>query len=337
MKKIIVHLGLPKTATTTLQHHLFQNLHEQGKINYLGKIIDFDPNTGQPTFRNNKGGVIRAACEGKLAGDSSDELDHLLDEQLVNVYSDEGIMVCYPFEENISLSEKILNLKEFLKDYDVTILVSLRNQVDYFYSLYIQFFSQYFKFNKDYNSFEKYSELYLKNKKDMLFESFDYSNVLVNLFENFNTKVIIFEDLKHDSAQYYDDLSKLFSVELTEIKDLMEDKHENSKNNSKTGTYTSFSLASFLPRIKEICSKNQKLYDLSKRIFNAEILNLKFLFNRKINAFDKHHKKPSANELARLEKHLLFPESFTASRYNLCKDKLVKYGYMQKNITEPEE
>ena len=46
MKKVILHIGYPKTGTTTLQESVFKNLHQAKLINYLGrsrnKINRFD-------------------------------------------------------------------------------------------------------------------------------------------------------------------------------------------------------------------------------------------------------------------------------------------------------
>ena len=41
--KLIVHIGLPKTATTTLQECLFVGLHDMKYINYLGGVTDREP------------------------------------------------------------------------------------------------------------------------------------------------------------------------------------------------------------------------------------------------------------------------------------------------------
>ena len=38
MAKIVLHIGVPKTATTTLQNWFFYALHQKGMINYLGRL-----------------------------------------------------------------------------------------------------------------------------------------------------------------------------------------------------------------------------------------------------------------------------------------------------------
>lgn len=52
MKKILLHLGLPKTATTSLQHNVLRKLHEEGTINFLGKDLDYCDKTGRVTVHN---------------------------------------------------------------------------------------------------------------------------------------------------------------------------------------------------------------------------------------------------------------------------------------------
>ena len=39
MKKLLLHIGYPKTATTTLQESVFKKLFKLEKINYLNKSL----------------------------------------------------------------------------------------------------------------------------------------------------------------------------------------------------------------------------------------------------------------------------------------------------------
>ena len=43
MSDLLIHVGYPKTATTTLQEALFSYLNSQGHINYLGITVKADP------------------------------------------------------------------------------------------------------------------------------------------------------------------------------------------------------------------------------------------------------------------------------------------------------
>jgi len=37
--QLLLHIGLPKTATTSLQHNVLYPLHKEGKINFLGAVL----------------------------------------------------------------------------------------------------------------------------------------------------------------------------------------------------------------------------------------------------------------------------------------------------------
>lgn len=54
-KNLIIHIGYPKTATTTLQFSLFTDLHKAKEINFLGKVPKI--------YRNKK--IILLIIKGK--------------------------------------------------------------------------------------------------------------------------------------------------------------------------------------------------------------------------------------------------------------------------------
>ena len=159
MTKILIHLGLPKTATTSLQHNVLQKLHDQGKINFLGKNLDYCDATGKVTIYNYTGKFIRDAAEEKITlAEARELLSQHFDKDKLNVFSDEGLMIAYPGQKNLPLKQKIENLKKLLEGYDVNIALTLRNPVDYFYSLYVQLYPDFYSQIKALNTFEKYTQ-----------------------------------------------------------------------------------------------------------------------------------------------------------------------------------
>ncbi|MBL4759587.1 MAG: hypothetical protein JKY80_01870 [Mariprofundaceae bacterium] len=44
MSKLVIHVGYPKTATSTIQNKFFYPLHQKGEINFLGKACLGDVN-----------------------------------------------------------------------------------------------------------------------------------------------------------------------------------------------------------------------------------------------------------------------------------------------------
>ena len=82
---LVFHLGLPKTASTSLQVNLFGKLGQKGDINYLGKEVGYSRTrtTKKSGFSGQK---IRDAVEGKLpVGEVKVELEKVLDPQKTNV------------------------------------------------------------------------------------------------------------------------------------------------------------------------------------------------------------------------------------------------------------
>ena len=89
----MIHMGLPKTATTSLQNNFFLKLHEKEKINFLGRAFT---STNREYF--NPFGMIMAELRNELL-DSEKEIElrnslyALLDNDKVNVISEESLTV----------------------------------------------------------------------------------------------------------------------------------------------------------------------------------------------------------------------------------------------------
>lgn len=124
MKRILLHIGYPKTGTTTIQNTLFYNLHNSGSINFLGKARYVDD-----ISINKQHNLINSFINDRISIDDL-KIDLLPDK--LNVYSNEG-------------SAKVSELdraKKFFKIFqpdinDVRLLVTLRNQPDLIYSLFV--------------------------------------------------------------------------------------------------------------------------------------------------------------------------------------------------------
>ncbi|WP_415227327.1 hypothetical protein [Psychromonas sp.] len=329
MKKIVIHLGLPKTASTTLQHHLFQKLYEQGKINFLGKVLSVDDKTGQIHTTNNSGKVIRDICEGKLERSAINTLDKILSDTLLNVYSDEGLMACYPGLDNRSLEEKLTTLKSILAPYEVKILISLRNPVDYFYSLYVQFYGQYYLGNKDYDTFDSYIRTYEKDRHNKLYESFHYADLLSKLGLLFETQVILFEDLKHDKNHYYETVAKTLSLPTAEISKLLESKHENKKQHIENSiiAVSNKSLALRLSKFEKRLRTNKVIFKIIQFMYHSKLIPVKYLLNKKITTTTKLDKLTNEQK-TKLADFLLLSATFDAEYYGLEREKLIRYSYI---------
>lgn len=128
--KVIIHIGPPKTATTALQYKL-QSL-KSSKFDYGGTV--------QPLNRKSLelSGRLHASCSSAEA-DASElllEFSRILNTGRDVVISQEWLLVDRP----ILHQEKLRNLRRLLSDFDVTLVVCIRDPVAGLQSLYQELF-----------------------------------------------------------------------------------------------------------------------------------------------------------------------------------------------------
>ncbi|MCX4193378.1 hypothetical protein [Methylophaga sp. OBS1] len=329
MKRLLLHLGLPKTATTTLQHHLFQRLHDEGKINFLGKVVAYDDN-GKSYFKNYQGALIRKACEEKITRPVSQELDELLLDDRLNVFSDEGIMISYPNQDNLPLTKKIENLKQILSQFDVTVVLTIRQPVDYLYSLYVQLYGQYYQANRQLDSFEKFSGQLLSTDDYNEQESvFMHKNIEL-LARFFETKVLVFEDIKHQPDYFCGQLAELLGVKPELVCEAILGNHENIKKRAGDGVYSQrvTSLSGIKKSLANRTRQFRKLHNLLQSIYRARFMPFERIFQMKLTERDYFHARPSPQLRHELLKKIGIPASFTAESYALSIEKMQRYGYI---------
>jgi hypothetical protein len=128
MYDIVLHVGLPKTATTSFQDNVLIPLHESGMINLLDINFLFSKDI------------------------SKTEFEKLLMKDKLNVISEERITETD--KNNYELF--VERLSKLLLNYNVKTIISLRQPIDFIYSYYIQTYSQVFSQYKTLNTFQKF-------------------------------------------------------------------------------------------------------------------------------------------------------------------------------------
>ncbi len=133
--KLFVHIGLPKTATTTLQREIFPKL-SGDHIQYLGVY--------QPRKDTNQTVFFEQFCQIVYSGDGIDELARTLSEMLESgatyVLSEEMLTVS---SGNASWQAKLTNLAKLLNGLDYSILVTVREPTAAMFSYYIELYEQF--------------------------------------------------------------------------------------------------------------------------------------------------------------------------------------------------
>ena len=162
MANVILHIGSPKTATTTLQDLFFDPLHHQGKINYLGKLSAYieklpdhlaklpvyptdDTNNKKELLRHKASLAFLSAIDSNSLHKNRDQLKSLLnsalDKEKTNVLSQESLFgsgADGQFHYHGPMIERAQHLRYLLQDHSVTVFCMIRRQPEYMYSLYLQ-------------------------------------------------------------------------------------------------------------------------------------------------------------------------------------------------------
>jgi hypothetical protein len=283
MKKIIAHIGPPKTATTAIRYYYADVGERKNKIVFIGvyqprEVFNWK---GKNSLIKNISKYVRTPSD-VLKKSIIQELDNLFKTYDTIVFSEEVIL------HGLNWQKKLINLYELIKNYNhhvVTCLRDIRNALpSYFGQIYNNIENKY----KEYENFEnsKYAEIY----------DYDIVDKELNIFSS--VKYVAFESLINNRCLSKDILPNTgddSKVELikTNIKKRVYDK-ENAK------------IVVLLPPnsklLKSLLSKLRKLglfaihrylahklrpeiqieIKLSNRVREIHMRNLKFLESRKI-------------------------------------------------------
>lgn len=136
MGNFFVHIGLPKTATSTLQTDVFPKLQDE-KLKYLG--VDGDRREGKSSeiyylFINAVESGREIECIRNKISDSLRECDLLLSEEMLTVSS-----------ATVPWQVKLDRVAEILSGFDYTVIVSVREPVSAMFSYYIELYPRFAK------------------------------------------------------------------------------------------------------------------------------------------------------------------------------------------------
>jgi len=270
--KVLLHLGLPKTATSSLQHNVLQVLHKEGKINFLGKCLDYDLRTRELEIYNYSGKFIRDAAEEKLSVEEAQaRLIEVVDQDKLNVFSDEGLMIAYPGKENLPLVRKFQNIGEIFRNYDLKVVVTLRDSVSYLYSLYVELYPDYCSSVRDVKTIKKYTTKLINDPEDILFESLAYDKWVGDLEDKFQTTILS---------------SGLFNSRKVNVKS------KSGKEVQKVKDYKGLETG-----LRAIVARDTFAFKLARCLYNKT--GLKKILNRRV-VSKKTHVYPSGSHLDRL-------------------------------------
>jgi len=244
-KKVYLHIGYPKTGTTTLQAHFFPKIED---IQYLGANIDKNNFLHFEFSRT----ILDELIYKKENEINLEKIKKLFEDLMVG---DKIILSAEPILSNSLRTRRITEAEPndipspfdvarnfsslFCKDkYDVKIIIAIRRQDEMITSLYAQFFAHDFSHVREYNTFSKYLDIFFDEEKSshIFKKTLNYWEVISDyrsLFGPENVEVLVFESLKESPEKYYEDLCNILEISIPKYRDIAIDKIENQKNTGK--------------------------------------------------------------------------------------------------------
>lgn len=318
--ELVLHVGYPKTATTSFQNAVFFGLHNNNFINYIGIS---KPSVSECHFKNKD--IINRALSGDE--NAKNKLKILFDSGLINVYSDENIISRTAYERLDETANNIFKLFKFIKLVQVVIVI--RNQQDLLYSLYVHQGGHYTR-NK-LNTSDKFIDYYLKSETGSLFCKYDkVADVFSNFFGKENVNILLFEDFLHAKNKHFLQWSQILKgVPVQEIYNCLGNKHFYKKNKHSSGSY--------------YCGIRNRLYYFKKYAMNFHtitLLNNMFnkcaLYKKLKNSIAKKERtemlipKFSEHQNSNISEIFYDSNNNLASKYDLDRNALANYGYLKK-------
>jgi len=335
MTRLILHIGYPKTGTTTLQDGLFVDLHFQGLIHYLGRAMYNRPE------RFSKGGISRTALmsDSLYLNRDLNKAGLIFKPGKLNVLSEETLVYSKEYREIILKKECTSpftfpeRIRDFLEDKidDILILLTLRNPTSLIYSFYVEHY-RFFANDTTKDSLQK--SLFddkEKLKKPILSTCYfcELLDKYAVCFGKDKIRILLFEDLQNDLEIFSHELASLLDIDKDRVKRVFEKVHYRKKVNSDSGYETEIInktvAGKLFDNIRNTPFLRKPLNLVELRIKNYIPITMKKVFYPR--------KKVSIPKLSEEEREKIFNEfkphnQRLSTDYGIEIEKLKKYNYV---------
>lgn len=330
--RTLLHVGLPKTATTSLQCNVLMPLHEQRRINFLGRAVR-DGVVHDPLER-----LIDRVKAGRLSADElgglRSDLRTRLDSRRLNVVSNERIVEVHAGIGGEPAGEdgrtRLRNLGALFEDCDATLLITLRSPVDFAFSWYVEQYYWRFHRHDDRLAIEDFfAELLRQEPERGPWTVFFYDawiRAAARIFDRI--EVLLYEDLAHDRGTWFKTVAGLLPASPEEVESLF----LRAKRNA--GRYTTSGKQSKRLNVRRLLAR--RLPSLlawggraRPRLVRAPFA-LSFL-RRVLDLETPARAKfpyPDAKTRLRLQARLGLRDDYLSREHGVSEAKLARYGYL---------
>ncbi len=332
MYGLLLHVGLPKTATTSLQCNVLMPLHEQRRINFLGRAV--------------RDGVVhdpleRAIDRVKAGPLSADELRSLradlrarLDSRRLNVVSNERIVEVHAKVGGKPANEdgrtRLRNLGALFEDCDATLLITLRSPVDFAFSWYVEQYYWRFHHRDERASIGDFFAELLRQEPGRgpwtVFFYDAYIRAAARIFGR--VEVLLYEDLQHDRRAWSRTLARLLPASPEEVESLFPRVKRNA------GRYTASGKLSKRLELRRLLARRLPSLLAWGALARPRLARAPFAlsFLRRLLDLETPARAafpyPDAKTRQRLQARLGLRDDYLSREHGVSEAKLARYGYL---------
>ena len=341
MTRLIVHIGYPKCASTTLQEIVFPSIlgerhfgiarhngRRKDQWRFLYNILFPDGNlsTLPPELRltgcQKSDDISAKSVNDPLDWLNDGALSKMLTPGAVNVFSAEQFLFPYRSQFRHNGGER---LKRLFDDGSVTftVLIIIRNQAD----LVTSYVAEKWHYLSQSRLITSPAELLSKagKKHTEYIDNWDFSKTVEtweNVFGEGSVKILLYEDLAYDSQKFYKELSKIIDCDEKSINESLKGGKEERKRKRYDKGYlirqSMFDILNmYLPHLSEPCKKSPSpvLIDCINRIMKRIRI-----MDKKIPFLDKEEKQDIRRMYSESNAELI--------KKGVSKECLIKYNYI---------
>ena len=276
VKKLVIHIGYPKTGTTTFQENVFPNLNNVVYLNqfisnaFLQRIFYSRENS----FRLNSALAYNELREIiKTCG--SDKVYLISNESFTSYgmfFRSSPKPMVFTVDPNAIANKLYITFYESGLFDKINILISLRNQLDLIKSMYAQTYNRFFSKYRNTNSFSRFVDYALVNSENMIVDTLQYDLVVEKyqkLFGEHNVLVLLFEELTSDQKSYCQKISRVMLCAPGVIEGLISQRANRNNKRLSDDRYLvdRVSISTLIMGLRKMVFKNQSFGLTKSRYF----------------------------------------------------------------------